>query len=169
MNIAVLSDIHSNYIALEKCIEYILNRNIHIFIFLGDYVGDLAYPNKAMDIIYSLKKKYECYFIKGNKEDYWLNYRKNEIGWKKIDSTTGALYYTYENLTDKDLNFFESLKYKEELSFKGALPLTICHGSPNNVNEKLLPDNEKTYLIMDNEKILIFYVFNHSLYMCMTT
>ncbi len=151
-NIAVLSDIHSNYTALEKCVEYILNRNINTFVFLGDYVGDLAYPQKTMDIIYSLSESYECYFIRGNKEEYWLNYRKNEVGWNEIDSTTGALYYTYENLTDRDLDFFENLEYKKELSFEGAVPFAICHGSPNNVNEKLLPNNERTYSIMDNEK-----------------
>lgn len=151
MEIAVLSDIHGNYTALEKCVHYILNRNIHTFIFLGDYVGELAYPQKTMNILYSLSEQYECYFIKGNKEDYWLNHRKNgETGWAEKDSTTGSLYYTYNNLTNKDLNFFELLKYKKELAFKNTLPLTICHGSPNKANEKLLPNDERTYAIMEH-------------------
>ena len=63
MEIAVLSDIHGNYVALEKCIEYALNRNINTFLFLGDYVGELAYPQKTMDILYNLKEKYQCYFL----------------------------------------------------------------------------------------------------------
>ena len=40
MDIAVLSDIHGNYIALERCIEYALSCNISTFIFLGDYIGE---------------------------------------------------------------------------------------------------------------------------------
>lgn len=74
MRIAVLSDIHGNYIALQECIDYALNRGIDTFILLGDYVGELAYPQKTMEILYSLKQKYNCFFIKGNKEDYWMNY-----------------------------------------------------------------------------------------------
>lgn len=150
MEIAVLADIHSNYIALETCIEYALNRNIKTFIFLGDYVGDLAYPKKTMKILYDLQKKYTCYFIKGNKEDYWLNYEKNgEKGWKEYDSTTGVLFYTYYNLTTKDISFFKGLSHKQELTFDGLPTLTICHGSPGKTNEKLLPGNEKTLSIME--------------------
>ena len=96
IKIAVLSDIHGNYVALQKCIDYALNLGIETFVFLGDYVGELAYPQKTMEQLYTLKEKYPCYFIKGNKEDYWLNYKASgEIGWSEIDSTTGSLYYTY--------------------------------------------------------------------------
>jgi len=151
MKIAVLSDIHGNYIALQKCIDYALNKGIDTFIFLGDYVGELAYPQKTMEILFSLKQKYNCFFIKGNKEDYWINYQMNgEQGWKEYDSTTGSLYYTYYNLTSKDLAFFKSLFHKDELAFEGLLPITICHGSPQKANEKLLQNNEKTLTIIEN-------------------
>ncbi len=149
MKIAVLSDIHGNYIALEECINYALDKGIDTFLFLGDYLGELAYPQKTMKFLYSLKEKYQCWFIKGNKENYWLNYDQT---WKENDSTTGTLYYTYHNLTDIDMDFFHKLNDKEELSFNGLPSITICHGSPNRVNEKLLPDNENTFSIMDNNK-----------------
>lgn len=48
IDIAVLSDIHSNYVALEQCIKYAVARDINNFIFLGDYVGELAYPGYYM-------------------------------------------------------------------------------------------------------------------------
>ena len=80
MKIAALSDIHGNYIALQKCIDYALDKGVETFIFLGDYVGELAYPQKTMEIIYSLKEKYNCFFVKGNKEDYWLDYRAKRGG-----------------------------------------------------------------------------------------
>lgn len=152
LKIAVLSDIHGNYVALEECIKYVLNKGIDTFIFLGDYVGELAYPQKTMDILFSLKQKYNCFFIKGNKEDYWIDYQMNgEKGWNEYDSTTGSLYYTYYNLQSKDLEFFKSLSHKKELKFDGLLPITICHGSPQKVNEKMLPNNEKTFNIMEND------------------
>lgn len=150
MKIAVLSDIHGNYIALRKCIDYALKKEVDTFIFLGDYVGELAYPQKTMEILFELKENYNCHFIRGNKEDYWINYEKNgEMGWNEFDSTTGALYYTYHNLQPKDLDFFRSLLHSDELTFDGLPPITICHGSPQKINEKLLPNDEKTVAIME--------------------
>lgn len=162
MKIAVLSDIHGNYIALQKCVDFVLDKDIDIFIFLGDYVGELAYPQKTMEIIYFLKEKYNCFFIKGNKEDYWLNYQSNgEKGWNECDSTTGSLYYTYNNLTQKDLDFFEALSHKAELEFEGLPAITICHGSLQRANEKLLPNNEKTIAIME-ENASSYILCGHS-------
>ncbi len=150
LKIAVLSDIHGNYVALQKCLDYAKNIGANAFIFLGDYLGELAYPQKTMDILYSIKEKNNCFFIKGNKEDYWLNYEKESNAWKEYDSTTGSFYYTYQNLQQRDLQFFKSLSHKKELKFDGLLPITICHGSPRKVNEKLLPDNENTFQIIEN-------------------
>ena len=48
MKIAVLSDIHGNHIALKRCMEELKKRDIKKIIFLGDYVGELAYPQKIM-------------------------------------------------------------------------------------------------------------------------
>lgn len=153
MDIAVLSDIHGNYVALKRCVEYALERNIKTFIFLGDYVGEMAYPQRMMDLLYSLKEEYNCYFIKGNRDDYVLNYRKKgEKGWKDKDSTTGALFYTYHNLRKEDLDFYEGLSHRQVLKFEGMPPLTVCHGSPDKNNEKLLPDNENTFAVMEKDE-----------------
>ena len=60
MEIAVLADIHSNYVALERCLAYAFSRNIKTFIFLGDYVAELAYPQRTMQRLYDLSKEYQC-------------------------------------------------------------------------------------------------------------
>ena len=102
--LAVLSDIHGNHISLEKCIAEIERRKIQKLIFLGDYVGELAYPQKTMEYLRKILMKYECYFVRGNKEDYWIDreYEKS-IEWKEGHSTTGALLYTYSNLNNDDI------------------------------------------------------------------
>ncbi len=161
-NIAVLSDIHGNYIALEECIRYAVNEGAKEFILLGDYLGELPYPQKTMDIIYSLQESYKCHFVRGNKEDYWINYEGDgERGWKEYDSTTGALYYTYHNLTEKDKDFFKGLPLSMEIEIAGLPRLTVCHGSPCKTNEKML-HNDKTYEIIDNsENTLILCGHTH--------
>ena len=138
--IAVLSDIHGNYIAFQKCLEYVLGMGIRAFIFLGDYLGEFPYPQKTMEILYSLKEKYTCFFLQGNKEDYWISrkYDKNCV-WKNGNSTVGAMKYCYKNLTDKDIGFFESLPLCREITFDGAGSILACHGSPDKNNEKMFP------------------------------
>ena len=151
MDIAVLSDIHGNYVALERCLEYVFSQGINRFIFLGDYIGELAYPERTMQILYDLNNKYECYFIKGNKEDYWLNYRAGgEKGWKNKNSTSGALLYAYQSLTARDLDFFEKLQSVEEIKLGEQPAITICHSSPDNINQKLLPDDDRTIEVINN-------------------
>lgn len=151
MDIGVLSDIHGNYTALQSCLDNLLQRGIKTFIFLGDYAGELAFPEITMQILYDMDKQYDCYFIRGNKEDYWLNYRAaGEKGWKEKDSTTGSMLYTYRRLTEKDLDFFGAMQPAGKVTFKGMPGISICHGSPFKVNEKLLPDNKRTYEIMES-------------------
>lgn len=152
MKIAVLSDIHGNAAALEACLNYARKNSVSEFVFLGDYVGELAFPQKTMEMLYQLMEGYPCHFVKGNKEDYWLNYRRDgECGWKECDSTTGSLFYTYYNLTDRDLKFFESLNIKSELRKDGLPSITICHGSPYHANEKMLPGNGKTQNVIEQD------------------
>lgn len=156
MDIAVLADVHGNYVALERCLEYAFSRNISTFFFLGDYVGELAYPERTMKILYDLNKRYTCYFIKGNKEDYWLKYRSGgEIGWEDKNSASGSLLYTYKLLTSKDLDFFAQLQPVREVTVGDMSAITICHGSPNNVNEKLLQNDDMTMKIMNGVKTSI--------------
>ncbi len=152
MKLAVLSDIHGNYIAFRRCIEYALAREITTFIFLGDYLGELPYPQKTMEYLYALQQKYTCYFVRGNRDEYMLNYRKaGESGWVYGNSASGALLYTYERLTGQDMAFFEDLPIRQALTFPKLPPLTICHGSPNRVNERMEPGKETVDEIMQND------------------
>jgi putative phosphoesterase len=151
VNIAILSDIHGNHVALKRCIDYAVSRNVNAFIFLGDYVGELAYPEKTMKMIYDIVNKYKCYFIKGNKEDYWINYKDvGESGWFDYNSTTGALLYTYKHLSERDIEFFRGLQISKNINIDDMPQITICHGSPYKVNEKLLPNSDRTFEIIDS-------------------
>lgn len=152
MKLAVMSDIHGNYIALQKCLEYALSKGVETFLFLGDYHGELAYPQRTMDFLYALREKYTCYFIRGNKEDYWKSYKQGgEKGWKYQSSTTGSLLYTYENLAEKDFTFLTTLPSVLTISFENLPAITACHGSPRRTNEKMLPGVDATYVLMKQD------------------
>lgn len=150
MKLAVIGDIHSNHTALERCIEHALERNVDEFLFLGDYISDCPYPQKTMKIIYEMKENYECLFIRGNREDYMLDHRKNPDERWTYSSASGNLLYTYENLTTKDLDFYESLDIQGIYQKEGYPIFRYCHGSLTSSNELLLPENENMEAIMES-------------------
>lgn len=145
MRIAVLSDIHGNYVALKACLDVALAKGIDTFAFLGDYVAEFPYPQRTLEILYEMRKRYTCYFIRGNKEDYWLARKEDkDCVWKNGNHTVGAMHYTYDNQTEKDLAFYRSMPICEKITMQGAADLVICHGSPESNTQKLQRDNPDT-------------------------
>lgn len=141
VRIAVMADIHSNFEAFRTCVEEAEKRKIQDYIFLGDYLGDLAFPQKTLGLIREIKHKYNCIFIRGNKEEYWINHRKNkEEKWESGTSGSGMLFYNYENLTDEDIDSFERMDIAKQINIEGYPEFTVCHGSPFGVNQSMRPD-----------------------------
>lgn len=150
MKIAVIGDIHSNHSALETCIRHALGQNVNEFLFLGDYISDCPYPQKTMKIIYEMKEKYQCLFIRGNREDYMLKHRENPEERWTYSSASGNLLYTYENLSENDFSFFENLDIQGIYKKEGYPSFRYCHGSLTSSTELLVPDNENMESIMEN-------------------
>lgn len=140
MRVAVISDIHSNFKAFEAFLEYIEKHPVDAIIGLGDYVTDMPYPRRTLDMLYELMEKYPCTILRGNREEYLLNHRKQDQGWH-ISSPSGALLYTYKSITTEDLDFFEGLPTVMDKVKLGDCPeLTLCHGAPEEVRGNLKYD-----------------------------
>ena len=92
-------------------------------------------------------EKYPCIILRGNREEYLLNHRKQDQGWH-ISSPSGALLYTYENITDRDMDFFEGLPTVMDHVKLGDCPeLTLCHGAPEEVRGNLMKELPTQYLL----------------------
>lgn len=116
---------------MEKCLKYIEDQKIDTYIFLGDYVGEMPYPQITMQMLYKLRHTKKCYFISGNKEDYWINYKNSgEKGWMDYHSVTGSLLYTYRNLKEEDINFMMQLNKKLCLKLEEMAPIELVHIPP---------------------------------------
>lgn len=131
MKLAVISDIHGNYKALEAFQSYIEKKNPDGIIMLGDYLTDAPYPGRTMKRLRELMDRYPCYMVRGNREEYLIRNFYNPQGWKP-SSGSGALYYTEKNVTPEDIRFFESLPGSRKLQIEDYPLLTICHGTPDN-------------------------------------
>lgn len=149
MRIAVLSDIHSNHLALEACMDIIHKSDVDGIAFLGDYVSDCPYPQKTMRIIRNVPPEYKTWFVRGNREDYMLGHRRALAEEWSYNSQSGSLLYTYENLTGGDLRFFEDMPIGMEVKIDGYPPFSICHGSMQNSRELFVGDCPVTHSVMD--------------------
>ena len=131
MRIAALGDIHGNYAALKAALDRIERENVNVTLFMGDYVSDCAEPRETLDFIAEYAKAHDCRFVRGNREQYMLDYRGGGA-WRR-GTAGGSLLYTYERLTGDDLAFFESMPRVRVERFGDCPPLLLCHGSPENL------------------------------------
>lgn len=130
MRVAVLSDIHSNYHALKACYADAINLGAERFIFLGDYVSDLAEPQKTMDLVYEIRSSYPTVCLRGNREGYMLD-RENGCCTFSRGSKSGSLLFTYEHLRRKDFTFFRELKISDTIVVDGVR-IEIAHAAMEN-------------------------------------
>lgn len=149
MKIAVLGDIHSNHIALEECIKWIYANDIYGIAFIGDYISDCPFPERTMQLLKSIPSAYKTWFVRGNREDYMLEHKRNLTEEWSYCSQSGSLLYTYENLKGSDLRFFEDMPIGMEVKIDGYPPFSICHGSMQNTRELFYADTPQAHTVMD--------------------
>lgn len=142
MRIAAFGDIHSNHIALEACLAKLEQIEVDGIVFLGDYVSDCAYPQKTLELMREAAKRYRCWFIRGNREEYMIDHADGKSIWKN-NSQSGSVLYTYENLTQDDIEWFRSLPISMKVEIEDAPPFEICHGGHYRSRLMLLPGREE--------------------------
>ena len=154
MKVGVIADVHSNQIAFRACVDYMINAGCEEFLLLGDFVSDTAGTRQTMELLYELMKQFPCHVLRGNREEYMIEQRrarkqKEEEKYWIANSASGNLLYTYEQLTERDLDFFESLPITFCYEKEGYPAITCCHGSPVNTRELLQLDSERTKEVLD--------------------
>lgn len=125
--VAVLSDIHSNYHAFKACYDDAVTKGVDSFIFLGDYISDLAEPERTMDLVYEIQACYPTVFLRGNRERYMLEHEQGTLHFAP-GSKSGSLLFTYEHLRKQDFDFFRSLPISDSVSL-GGITFELAHAS----------------------------------------
>lgn len=137
--IALISDIHSNYKALEAFLSFLDHHPVDGIICLGDYVTDGPYPGRTLTLLRKMQERWPCYLIRGNREDYLLQNLDNHQGWRP-SSSTGTLLYTLNLLTGEEMTFLGSLPSEREVRIEGCPDLYICHGVPGRVRGNVMTE-----------------------------
>ena len=130
MTVALLSDIHSNYYAFKACYEDAVKGGAESFIFLGDYVSDLAEPQRTMDLVYEIQGNYPTVCLRGNREGYMLDCESGRSSFT-CGSKSGSLLFTYDHLRKKDLDFIRGLIISDTIEIEGVR-IEIAHAAMDN-------------------------------------
>ncbi len=141
MKIAIISDIHSNVVALNAVLDNINNIDCDKIICLGDLVGYGPHPNEVIEKINEL----EIPTVMGNYDEavgFYLPYCGCYIDSKvKLLQSQNSLHWTAENTKEENKILLRNLSEELEYEFKGK-HVSAFHGSPSSINEYIYSNQQ---------------------------
>jgi UDP-2,4-diacetamido-2,4,6-trideoxy-beta-L-altropyranose hydrolase len=140
MKVGVISDIHSNFHALEAVILALEDAGIeHLFV-LGDIFG--YYPWAVETWLCLQRLRWPATFIKGNHDEMLLQLLADP-GWNVAASYAGAVAQNLEALRSTPaLQWLQSLGFEKTLSLAGQA-IQLAHGTPADPqNGRFYPDSK---------------------------
>jgi len=149
--IAALSDIHGNLPALEAVLDDVQRKGVDGIIVAGDYTGG-PQPQEATDLLRAVGS----WMIRGNTEDYCLDYDRGEapVGWRE-SKQWAAMRWSYSRLSRETLDFIASLPGQRVVAASDTAPIRVVHGSPRSSTEQLFPDRDPVALQVLREADLL--------------
>lgn len=136
MRVAVISDIHANYTALQEVLKDIENEGCEKIFCLGDLILAGPQPRMTIDFI----KEQDWTIIQGNTDKLISEFGPEVIEFMKskypimANAIVDDMYFVEE---DRRL-FLQDLPPQMELEIEGVKVLLV-HGSPRANNEDILP------------------------------
>jgi len=158
MKFAILSDIHGNIFALEECFKYINKMNIDAIIWCGDYITDIPKSHEVIEFIKATMKKYKSYIIKGNREDYIIEYNNLQNKNWTMKDRKGPLLCCYNELEREDIDFIESLPETYIIDIPNIPKIFVSHKEDDNER------NQITYKIFGHSHKQSIFVKNNIKY-----
>lgn len=156
VKVALISDIHGNYLALEEILKDAKQNGVERYIISGDLVNELPFGNKVIDMIKSLEN---VYVVKGNREQYLIEYDEEKYTWDNIQFRNNV--FMYNELIKENFEYIKNLPFSlsikiEDLSFK------IFHGSIYNISEFIHSYDDEFMEKISNEVEEEILIFGHS-------
>ena len=137
--IAIFSDLHANFPALQAVLNDMDQRGLEERYCLGDLVGYGTFPNEVVALI----RERQIPTIMGN-YDQGVGNSSDDCGCAYKTTTEEALgkrsiAWTNARTTDENKAFLRSLPPQISLEL-GDLRVLLAHGSPRKINEYLYED-----------------------------
>ena len=138
MKVAVISDIHGNFQALESVMNDMKSNNVEKVFCLGDLAMAGPQPRLIIDLI---SKRPDWVVIQGNTDKMIADFSPEIMENVKniFPVMANALADDVYFIEDEMKDYLRSLPPQKELTVEGVKVLLV-HGSPRRNNEDILPD-----------------------------
>lgn len=139
MKVAVISDIHGNWQALEQVIADYQMQGCEKVFCLGDYA--MAGPQPRMVLDYVMNKAQNWTAIQGNTDKMIAEFslKMYDKLQQEFPVMANALLDDVDIIEQDKKDFLASLPEKKALVVEGVSVLLV-HGSPRRINEDILPN-----------------------------
>ena len=136
MKVAILSDIHGNFTALDAVLRVAAHERVELLLILGDCVG---YYYEAAKVIEGLES-WNSVMIRGNHEDMLARSRRSPAALASVTEKYGhGVSVALKNLDEAHLDLLEELPEQREVVLEGVR-LLLNHGSPFDHDAYIYPD-----------------------------
>lgn len=160
VKVAVISDIHGNYVALEEVLKDAKMQGAEKYIFTGDLTNEFPFGNKVINMVKDLQKDFDVYTVKGNREQYLIEYDEYKYTWENIQFKNTV--FMRNELTDENFKFIKELPFSlsikiEDLSFR------IFHGSIYDISEFIhnYDDSLMEKVASESEEDILLFGHSH--------
>ena len=132
--IAVFADVHANPFALDAVLADIAAQSVDETIVAGDLVGRGPLGHEVVARV--RETGFAC--IRGNHEDYLINFRRGEVDPDWLTSPDwAASRWMAAQLSREDIAWLDALPFDGHAATQSEL--YVCHGSPRSHREGLGP------------------------------
>lgn len=140
MRVAVLSDIHANFVALQAVSEHIRSWRADVVVMAGDLVNRGPRPAECLDFVLEMQATQGWRMVRGNHEDYVIS--RADPGVDERDpafEVHRASYWTYEQL-GKDVSPLQSMPFQQSIFGPDGSELRVVHASMRNNRDGIYPE-----------------------------
>jgi putative phosphoesterase len=131
MNIAVLSDVHGNQVALEAVLADIHQQpDIDQIVFAGDLCLNGPRPREVLETIQGL----HCPVVQGNVDNDVVNLNE-----KRSPRKQAIIEWTRKQIGAQNIRYLERLPQQHLVKNPGGTDLLVVHANPRNQHDAILP------------------------------
>lgn len=148
MRIAILSDIHGNFIALETVLADVKQERIDQIVCLGD----VAYGGPQPHQVIARVRELSCSVVMGNTDEFFVNLPTPDPNSESDRRIMDTLRWALEQLSPADTDFARTFQARVESPLNDRNRLLCFHGSPNSNRDVILattPDQELAQMLGD--------------------
>lgn len=159
MKIAVISDVHGNFHALDAIYKDIKNESVDSVVFLGDLIMSGPNPVECYELMDNISPDI---WLKGNTDDVFDS-TKDYIPKNKYEQIRKEMrLWAIDKINSKQKQHLINLPISTDLKY-GNVKINYCHGSPKSYSKAIMPNRDSNWLENEfNDSKSNFIICGHS-------